>query len=62
MTPIKASDFLNNPQRLHRPKTVLDLRDHNMVHAAPTENGRQILTLRFDPRSGALVPRDPNLN
>lgn len=62
MTPIKSSDYLNHAKRLHRPKTVLDLRDHNMAHAAPVENGRPILTLRFDPRSGALVPRDPNLN
>ena len=62
MTPIKSTDYLNKANRLHRPKTVVDLREHNMVHAAPKENGRQILTLRFDPRSGALVPRDPNLH
>ncbi len=61
MTPIKSSDYLSHPNRLHRPKTVLDPREYNMAHAAPVEDGRQILTLRFDPRSGALVPRDPNL-
>ena len=62
MTPIKSTDFLNPAHRMHRPKTVVDLREHNMVHAAPKENGRAILTLRFDPRTGGLVPRDPNLN
>ena len=61
MTPIKSTDYLNHTQRMHRPKTVLDLREYNMVHAAPTVDGRPILTLRFDPQSGALVPRDPNL-
>ncbi|MEJ6710158.1 MAG: hypothetical protein QNK92_15425 [Amylibacter sp.] len=62
MTPIKSTDYLNKANRLHRPKTVVDLSEHTMDHAAPTENGRKILTLRFDPRSGALIPRDPNLD
>jgi hypothetical protein len=61
MTPIKTADYLGHTKRLHRPKTVIDLREHNMVHAAPRVDGKPILTLRFDPRSGTLVPRDPNL-
>ena len=61
MTPIKSTEYLNHPNRLTRPCTVVDLRDLNMVHAAPIENDRPVLMMRFDPKSGALVPRDPNI-
>ena len=61
MTPIKATDFLNHPHKLFRPRPrpVLDLREFNMAHAAPVENGHSFLTLRYDPATGALQPRKP---
>ena len=63
MTPIKATEYLNHPNRIYRQKAVVDLRDLNMVHAAPVENDHAFLTLRFDTQTGALVPMDPkNLN
>ncbi len=57
MKPIKASELKarQNSKRLKRP--VLDLREFNMVHAAPVENGRPIITLRYDPVEQALVPK-----
>ena len=58
MTPIKSNQFLNHPKRIHRANPVVDLRDYNMVHAAPIENDHVILTLGFDPSSGTLVPKE----
>ena len=59
MTPIKLNEYLNHPAKIHRSKAVIDLREINMVHAAPVENDHALLTLRYDPRTGALVPQDP---
>lgn len=62
MTPIKARDYLNHPNKLFRPRPTLDLREFNMVHAAPVEDDHAILTMRYDPKTGALVPQDPKVN
>ena len=59
MTPIKARDFLSHPRKLHRPRAVLDLREFNLVHAAPVEDDHAILTMRYDPKTGGLVPIEP---
>ena len=57
MTPTTASTYLNHPKRLARTPEIVDLRDFNMVHAAPVENDQALLTLRYDPRTGGLFPR-----
>ena len=57
MTPIKSNEFLNHPRKIYKTRPVVDLRELNLVHAAPVENDHAFLTLRFDPSSGTLVPR-----
>ena len=56
MNSITASDYLKHPAKLARGSPVMDLRDLNMAHAAPVEDGAPFLTMRYDPGTGALHP------
>lgn len=56
MTPLKVSEYLRRQGTQAKPVQMMDLRAFGMQHAAPKEDDRVILKLRFDPQSGALVP------
>ena len=55
MTPIKLNDFLHQtaPQV---DKSIMDLGKLGLQHAAPQEDGKMMLTLRFDAKTGTLMP------
>lgn len=59
MTPIKASTYLGHANRLAHVCPLIDLRQLNLVHAAPVENDHALLTLRYDPNCGVLQPMAP---
>ncbi len=56
MTPIKLDRFLSDTTAQPKTQATVELTKLGMFHAAPTENGRPILALRFDPKSGRLIP------
>ncbi|MEM7241161.1 MAG: hypothetical protein AAF429_03150 [Pseudomonadota bacterium] len=56
MTPIKLDDFLRQTAQKVDEKSIMDLSDFGMFHAAPREDGKLILNMRFDAETGALVP------
>lgn len=61
MTPIKASDYLKHSGKLAHVSPVVDLRELNLAHAAPVENGTPFLTMRYDLGTGGLHPSGPDL-
>ena len=56
MTPIKLDDFLRQTASAKQGGTILDLTELGLYHAAPQEDGKLILSLRFDPKSNTLLP------
>ncbi|MCP5075965.1 MAG: hypothetical protein GY947_22070 [Rhodobacteraceae bacterium] len=56
MTPIKFADYLKKQNSAVKAPQMVDLREFNLVKAAPVENGRPVLTLRFDTETGTLKP------
>jgi hypothetical protein len=56
MTPIKLEQFLRDTKPAQHQELRIDLNELGLFHAAPKEDGRPILALRFDAASGTLVP------
>ena len=56
MTPIKLDDFLRQTAPQVDENTIMDLTDFGMFHAAPREDGKLILSMRFDAETGSLIP------
>ncbi len=56
MTPIKFADYQKTRITAVKAPQMVDLRALNLVRSAPVENGRPVLTLRFDTETGTLKP------
>jgi len=56
MTPVKLDKFLQDTSARLPEALNIDLAQLGLFHAAPKEDGRPILALRFDATSGTLVP------
>ena len=56
MTPIKLDKFLKDVQPQAKAERPMDLNKLGLFHSAPVENGKPILALRFDPKTGSLMP------
>lgn len=56
MTPIKLNTFLKDTGTKPQITARLDLSAQGLYHAAPVENDQQILVMRFDAKSGTLIP------
>ena len=56
MTPIKLDDFLRQTAPSVDENSVIDLKEIGMFHAAPREDGKLILNMRFDANTGTLMP------
>jgi len=56
MTPIKLDDFLRQTAPKVDSNQILDLTQLGMFHAAPREDEKIILNMRFDAERGALIP------
>jgi hypothetical protein len=56
MTPIKLNKFLSDTGAKPEAVAELNLTEMGLYHAAPVENGQQILAMRYDPKSGTLIP------
>ncbi len=56
MTPVKLDKFLKDTGQDQPADAQFDLNALGLFHAAPKEDGRRILAMRFDETTGALVP------
>ena len=56
MTPIKLDDFLRQTAPLVKTSNTMDLTEMGLFHAAPREDGKVILNMRFDTNTGTLMP------
>lgn len=56
MTPIKLDQFLSDTGTAPQAEAKVDLAELGLFHAAPVEDGRPILAMKFDPKSGTLIP------
>lgn len=57
MTPIKLDEFLSSTAP-KTPQPAMDLAALGLYHAAPRENGKPLLALQFDIKTGSLQPSE----
>ena len=56
MSPVKQSALTLPRTSPAKHASLFDLRAIGMQHAAPREDGRPLLRMRFDPSTGTLMP------
>ncbi len=56
MTPIKLDAFLRDTKPAQYQELQIDLNQLGLFYAAPKEDGRPILAMRYDSAKGPLVP------
>lgn len=55
MTPIKLEKFLQDTKPAIVEELTIDLTKLGLFHAAPTQDGRRVLAMRYDAETGTLV-------
>jgi len=56
MTPIKLEKFMLDTRPAIVQELTIDLNELGLFHAAPKEDGRPILAMRYDSATGTLIP------
>ena len=57
MKPIKLNEFLADTASKN-PRPAMNLTEFGLFHAAPVEDEQAFLHLRFDQRTGTLMPAE----